>query len=151
MWNRWRGKLAGEGLLRRANQTVTDRAAGRTDHRQASGGVAAAVRDVCSGVPAGRTRDLARSFRCRDRTKLGGGRGRARAGAAALGGLRGVERVPAASRPLLPQKRGALLSALPCDKVTWFRVLPWQYSERRMWRLTEMREHVGPGTDPGNR
>lgn len=55
MWNRWRGKLAGEGLLRRANQTVTDGAAGRTDHREASGGVAAASRDVCSGVPVGRT------------------------------------------------------------------------------------------------
>lgn len=105
MWNRWRGKLAGEGLLRRANQTVTDRAAGRTDHRQASGGAAAAVRDVCSGVPAGHTRHLPRSLRCRRRAESGGD------------GPGPVPRPSAASRPLLPQKRRALLSALPWDKV----------------------------------
>lgn len=98
MWNRWRGKLAGEGLLRRANQTVTDRAAGRTDHREASGGVAAAFHDVCSGVPIGRREDLAMSFLCSNRTNFGGVRwpspcGREQ-GAACLCGLRGLELVP---------------------------------------------------------
>lgn len=72
MWNRWRGKLAGEGLLRRANQTVTDRAAGRTDHREASGGVAAAFHDVCSGVPTGQREDLATSFPCHSHRNFGG-------------------------------------------------------------------------------
>lgn len=149
MWNRWRAKLAGEGLLRTANQTVTDRAAGRTDHRQASGGVAAAVRDVCSGVPAGRRADLARSFRRRGRTELRGGRGRAGPGRHC--GLRDVERVPTEARRLcLPRKHGAVLPALPRDRLTWFGVLPPRYSERGAWRLTETQKHVGAGTDPGN-
>ena len=59
--NRWHRKLAGEGLLSRTNQTVTDRAAGKTDHREGVCGVAA-CRDVCSGVPIGLREDLAMSF-----------------------------------------------------------------------------------------